>query len=69
MDWKDAINTSKKGTATRIIENGSLKTAIIKYRDGSGYSLVSNNGKVDHFLSRPAADFELEGFTDWEPSK
>lgn len=68
MDWEKAIEESVKGTATRIIEYGNDKNTIVKYKDGSGYNLVSNNGKVDFFLSRPAADFELNGFDDWQPS-
>ncbi len=68
MDWQQAIKKSPKGTATRIEKDGFIKSTITRYKDGSGYNLVSSNGKVDFFLSRPAQNYELDGFTDWEPS-
>ncbi len=70
MEWTLAIEKSKKGTATRVIMNGDgSKRTIIRYNDGSGFCLASNNGKVDFFLSRPAQDFEMNGFKDWQPSE
>ena len=70
MNWQEAIKESKKGTATRVVNNGNgLKRIIIRYKDGSGYLLASKAGKVDYFLSRPAQNFEMEGFTDWQPSE
>jgi TusA-related sulfurtransferase len=70
MEWTKAIEESKKGTAIRIIhgDNGSKRT-IIKYKDGSGYCLASQNGKVDYLMSRPAQEFEMNGFNDWQPGE
>lgn len=69
MEWPLAIEKSKKGTATRITEyDNGLKKIIIRYKDCSGFTLFSNNGKIDYFLSRPAQGFEMNGFKDWQPS-
>jgi hypothetical protein len=69
MNWEKAIKESPKGTCIREVNNGDFKITTIKYKDGSGYNLVASGGKMDHFLSRPATEFELEGFNDWTPSK
>ena len=69
MNWQDAIKESKKGSATRIIiGKDGLKRTIIKHSDGSGFCLVSKNGVIDYFLSRLAANFEMDEYLDWEPS-
>ncbi len=70
MNWQEAINESIKGTATRTLDSkNGIKSVIIRYKDGSGYKLVSNNGKLDSFLCRPAQRFEMDGFDDWGPSE
>lgn len=69
MNWQEAIQDSKKGTATRVEEkNGKIYTTI-RYKDGSGFLLVGENMKVDFSNSREAMSKELNGFTDWQPSE
>lgn len=69
MVLNEAIKQSKKGIATRTSYNkDGMKKVIIGYKDGAGYCLHSDNGKVDFFLSRPAVSSELRGHDDWEPS-
>lgn len=71
MTWQEAISKSTNGNAIRIMKSkkDEVKRTILRYKDGSGYCLASKDGKVDFFLSRPAQDFEMDGFTDWEPSE
>ncbi len=69
MHWQEAISKSKAGTATRVVKKDSRKETYIRYSDGSGYKLVSENGKVNFDESRIVEDYKLEGFTDWKPSK
>lgn len=72
MHWQEAISQSPKGSAVRVINpvfNTDYKRTILRYRDGSGYVLFSINNKVDFDLSREARNNELEGYTDWEPTK
>jgi hypothetical protein len=68
MDWIEAIQASNNGTATRVEENNGKRYTTIKYKDGSGFSLVGENMKVDFSNSREATSRELNGFTDWKPS-
>lgn len=69
MKLLEAIEKSSRGTATRIVEDdGHKKVAIIGYRSGEGYRLVSFKGKVDFFLSGPATEMEMRNRKDWEPS-
>ena len=69
MDWQKAISESKKGTATRRQKNGNKIETFVRYKDGSGYRLVSENGIVIYRLSGEVQSNKLEGFTDWQPSK
>jgi len=69
MNWQEAIQESKKGTATRVEESKGKKYTTIKYKDGSGFLLVGENMKVDFSNSREATSKELNGFTDWKPSE
>ena len=69
MNWQEAIQKSKKGTATRFEEKNGKRYTTIKYKDGSGFLLVGENIKIDFNNSREATSKELNGFTDWQPSK
>tara|TARA_B110001450_G_scaffold251786_1_gene272399 strand:+ start:284 stop:493 length:210 start_codon:yes stop_codon:yes gene_type:complete len=69
MNWQEAIQESKKGTATRVEESKGKKYTTIKYKDDSGFLLVGENMKVDFSNSREATSKELNGFTDWKPSE
>lgn len=69
MDWIEAIQQSKKGTATRVEENKGKRYTTIKYKDGSGFLLVGEKMKVDFSNSRKSTSKELNGFTDWQPSE
>lgn len=69
MNWQEAIQKSKKGTATRVEENNRKRYTTIRYKDGSGFLLVGENMKVDFSNSREATSKELNGFTDWQPSE
>ena len=69
MKLHEAIEISKKGTATRIeLLKNNLKRTIIGYKDGSGYSLYSQNGIVDYFLSSPCDLIAHNHKEDWQPS-
>lgn len=68
MTWQEAIKHSEKGTATHILSRDGFKRTYIMYKDGSGYILVSKNGKVDFELSRPMEYPEISNYVDWQPS-
>jgi len=68
MDWRDAINQSKKGTASRVLKEGDKTLTTIRYRDGSGYRLVAVNGGVVFNLCGEVPQHKMDGFTDWKPS-
>jgi len=68
MEKSEAIKASKKGTATNISHQGMYKITRIAYKDGSGFVMYSQNGKVDFFLSRPMTPLELKFKADWQPS-
>lgn len=68
MDYKEAIEKSPRGTAKRVHrEKDHIKVIVYYHKNGDTFSEYLVNDKIDYFLSRPAADFELEGFEDWEP--
>ena len=68
MNKEDAIAQSEKGTATRILLDEGVKSSIVGYKDGSGYTLVSIDGSVDFDKSHVSTDKELSGHEDWLPS-
>jgi hypothetical protein len=68
MHWQEAIQKSKKGTATRTEEKQGRTITTIRYKDGSGFVLTAEKMNVDFSNSREAQSEELNGFTDWEPS-
>ena len=70
MDWQLAIQKSDKKSAKRIelLPNGKKKT-IIRYDDGSGFIVISKNGRTEFEHCREAMSNELEGYLDWQPSE
>ena len=70
MKWREAIEESSCGSATRKEEmkNGFVKT-MIRYEGGDGYIMVAKKGKVDFDKCRLPKKYELIGFDDWKPSK
>lgn len=69
MNWQEAISKSKKGSATRKQKNGKWDETFLRFRDGSGYKLVAENGVVNYRLSTSELPKEkLDGYTDWQPS-
>ena len=68
MEWQEAIQKSKSGTAKRVYYIMGKSYTTIRYNDGSGFVLISKNKRVDFTNSRVATTKDLEGFTDWQPS-
>lgn len=69
MNWQEAIQKSKKGTAIRVEEKNDKRYTTIKYKDGSGFLMVGEKMRVDFSNIREATSKELNGFTDWQPSE
>lgn len=60
MNWQEAIQKSKKGTATRVEEKNGKRYTTIKYKDGSGFLLVGENMRIDFSNSREATSKRIK---------
>ena len=68
MEWIDAINQSEEGIAVRVQEKNGIKHTTVRYLQDAGYLIVGNI-RADFSNIRYATSEELNGYTDWMPSK